>query len=34
MALKLNLSRVAINSTGTEMYIADTTGEYSEDTGG
>lgn len=31
MALKLNLSRVAINSTGTEMYIADTTGEYSED---
>ena len=34
MALALKLSRTGINSTGTEMYISDVTGNYSEDNEG
>ena len=34
MALTLKLSRTGINSTGTEMYISDVTGNYSEDNEG
>ena len=29
MALQLKLSRIGINATGTEMYLADVTGDYS-----
>ena len=34
MALTLKLSRTGINNTGTEMYISDVTGIYSEDNKG